>query len=115
MSKLRLSPLGLHPSRFLVATLFAFALLEDERPPAAGVAGIIATTTRPVGPPAGTRGPAGRTVITEGNDRSCSGIMNRNRLQASQAQNEITVSPSITGPAPQSYCSQFPGSVIQSL
>jgi hypothetical protein len=40
-------------------------------------------------------------------------MMTRKRLQASQAQNKITVNPSMTGPAPKSYCSHAPGSVIQ--
>ena len=41
--------------------------------------------------------------------------MTLKRLQASQAQNRTTARPSITGPAPKSYCSQAPGSVIQGL
>ena len=42
-------------------------------------------------------------------------MITRNRLQASQAMNSTTFTPEITGPAPKSYCSHMPGSVIQGL
>lgn len=53
--------------------------------------------------------------MTDGIERSESGMIVRKRLQASHAQNSTTLMPSMTGPSPKSYWSHIPGSVIQGL
>ena len=68
-----------------------------------------------VGAPPIRRNVVSKAAMTEASDLSLSTRITRKRLQASQAQNKITAAPSMIGPAPKSYWSQAPGSVIQGL
>lgn len=65
-----------------------------------------------VGAPPIERRVASRQASSDGRVRSQTGIMTRNRDQASQAQNNNDRLPAIRGPSPQSNCNHKPGSGI---
>jgi hypothetical protein len=68
--------------------------------------------SRNAGTPPTCRNVASRQAISEPIVWSHTGITTRNRDQASHAQNNCVLRPSMRGPSPQSNCSHRPGSAI---
>jgi len=69
------------------------------------------SVSRYVGTPPTRRNATSRAANTVGAVLARIGSTTRNRDHATHAQNNVVLTPSISGPSPKSYCNHIPGSV----